>query len=91
MIIDKIIKRLCLSSFLNKTSITLKSYNGEKNNLYQKKERFYLKNVKKNLNYVNKKLKKWFVFSYVKKNKMLKTKKYMLTLQKNIINRHDKN
>jgi hypothetical protein len=83
-------KNLKLNYFLHELSMILKNYNIDKRESYEKKEKTYSRNLKKILNHVNKKLKKWYIFSYTNDNKMLKTKKYMLRLHKNIIKRHGK-
>ena len=83
-------KEFKLDFFLNKISIVLKDYNKKTDKSYCKKQLFYFRNLIKKLKYIDRKLKNWYIFSYSRKSEMLKSKKYMLALQKNIINRYNK-
>ena len=91
-IIDNNMKKLfIIENFFREMLLIVKNQRGGKKINKKKNEKIFMKNIKKNIKLVNKRLKKWYIFSFIKKNKMLKSKKFMLKLQKNIINHYTKN
>ena len=75
--------------FLFKTMLFhLKSNLGKIHRSDQQVEGRHFKCIKNNLQRLGYKLERWYIFSHNKKSKMVKSKKHMLKLQRNIIKKY---